>query len=433
MTDLGAWIETRAGGAARRIRAAVSAVGLEHEREALGQRVRPAAGSVLASSARAHWNPEPDYFYHWQRDAAIAMRQVPALIRRAPEDAAWWRRAFADYVAFSLTAFDPDRPPLSANPLRVTMRADALRFLRPDAELAALSGDAVLAEPRCAPDGAPDLERWSRPQFDGPALRASSCLLVVAAAPECGGEQVDALITGDLAFTQRVAGAACIGPWEDPPLRRDAFTLIAQWDALDRGSDWRAERGEAADAAALREAAGAVLAALEPAWNAAAGSWRAAADAGPGEIDAAVILAILGADRGAGPLALNAPRTRSTVAALEQLFSGLYPINRRATPPAIGRLAGDVFCGGNPWFPTTLAFAELHYRLALMGVDPERTFARADGYMALIRKVAPEGDALPEQFDRATGAPVSCRDLTWSAAAFLAAADARAAAVQAGA
>ena len=34
-------------------------------------------------------------------------------------------------------------------------------------------------------------------------------------------------------------------------------------------------------------------------------------------------------------------------------------------------------------------------------------------------------DALPEQLDRATGAPVSCKALTWSAAAFIGAAAAR--------
>ncbi len=45
--------------------------------------------------------------------------------------------------------------------------------------------------------------------------------------------------------------------------------------------------------------------------------------------------------------------------------------------------------------------------------------------MALIREVSPEGDALPEQFDRMTGAPAGSRALTWSAAAFIAAAAAR--------
>ena len=45
--------------------------------------------------------------------------------------------------------------------------------------------------------------------------------------------------------------------------------------------------------------------------------------------------------------------------------------------------------------------------------------------MALIEDMAPEGDALPEQFDRSTGAPVSCLALTWSAAAFIGAATAR--------
>ena len=90
----------------------------------------------------------------------------------------------------------------------------------------------------------------------------------------------------------------------------------------------------------------------------------------------------------------------------------------------MGRFAADDFFGGHPWYPVTLGFAELHYRIAALtgsGAD----FARAEAWLDLIAEVAPEGDALPEQFDRITGAPVSCRALTWSAAAFIAAAAAR--------
>jgi glucoamylase len=96
----------------------------------------------------------------------------------------------------------------------------------------------------------------------------------------------------------------------------------------------------------------------------------------------------------------------------------------------VGRWAGDAYFGGNPWFPVTLGFAELHYRIAALSGD-RRAFEKAEAWMALVEEVAPEGDALPEQFDRATGAPVSCLALTWSAAAFIGAATARFAARQA--
>jgi glucoamylase len=57
--------------------------------------------------------------------------------------------------------------------------------------------------------------------------------------------------------------------------------------------------------------------------------------------------------------------------------------------------------------------------------------ARAEGYMARLRAILPPGDALPEQIDRSTGAPTSARELSWSAAAFLGAAEARGAAIRA--
>jgi glucoamylase len=72
----------------------------------------------------------------------------------------------------------------------------------------------------------------------------------------------------------------------------------------------------------------------------------------------------------------------------------------------------------------TLGFAELHYRIAALRGDLA-AFSKAEAWMELIREVAPDGDALPEQFDRVTGKPVSTRALTWSAAAFVGAAAAR--------
>ena len=116
---LNEWIDQRAEGSARSLKRAVSATGLTRRREVFGWTVRPAPGSVLASPRAAAWDPEPDYFHHWARDAATVMRLAPLLARRA-EDGAWWVKAFRDHVAFSLKITDPRSPPLAANPLRGT-------------------------------------------------------------------------------------------------------------------------------------------------------------------------------------------------------------------------------------------------------------------------------------------------------------------------
>ena len=100
-------------------------------------------------------------------------------------------------------------------PPRDTTDIEFRKFLRSEAELAALSQDALLGEPRFNPDGTVDFLDWSRPQFDGPALRALACLRYLT----LGGALTDdiaALLRTDLAFTLRHAGAPCIGPWEEP-------------------------------------------------------------------------------------------------------------------------------------------------------------------------------------------------------------------------
>ena len=52
---------------------AVSATTLVKHRPAMGQTVRPARGSILASPEMAAYDPKPDYFFHWLRDSSIVI------------------------------------------------------------------------------------------------------------------------------------------------------------------------------------------------------------------------------------------------------------------------------------------------------------------------------------------------------------------------
>ena len=104
------WVAERRRGAVRALRSAISATDLAHTRAGFGWTARPAAGSVLASSARASWDPEPDYFHHWVRDAAMAIRVLPGVLETVdPGERPWWRQAFRDHVRFSLAISDPGR------------------------------------------------------------------------------------------------------------------------------------------------------------------------------------------------------------------------------------------------------------------------------------------------------------------------------------
>jgi len=140
-------------------------------------------------------------------------------------------------------------------------------------------------------------------------------------------------------------------------------------------------------------------------------------------IDAASLLAVLDADLADGPHSIADARVWATLDALERLFAQIFPINAGRTAPALGRSRGDRYFEGGAWYPTTLAAASLCYRHALH--EPKsraQMLARGDAYMQTVRDLTPPDGSLTEQVDRATGAPISARDLTWSYAAFVAAA-----------
>src|SRR3546814_14385570 len=85
--DLDAWIAAQARHSATAMEQAISATRLVRRREAYGQVMVPAPGSVLASPVIADWDPEPDSFFHWVRESAIVMRSVAALMQDAESEA----------------------------------------------------------------------------------------------------------------------------------------------------------------------------------------------------------------------------------------------------------------------------------------------------------------------------------------------------------
>ena len=430
--DLAAWIADQARRSATTLEQAISATDLVRRREAFAQTVIPARGSVLASPVISDWDPEPDYFFHWVRDSAIVMQCVAELMQDA-EDAAGrhrWRRHFEDFVRFSLALCDLEGADfVGVSNHRQATRHDSRRFLRPDAELRGLTGDSILGEPRFNPDGTLDILRWSRPQYDGPALRALACLRYLAAGGPPSGE-LSRLLDLDLDFTRRHADARCIGPWEEAGENaHHYYVALVQLGALLHGRAWAEGAGTAWRAAEDRLRAG-----LERHWSPHLGVYTALRDAA-GEsaddvIDAAVLLAVLDANLPDGPHSAGDPRVAETQAALERLFAREFPINHGLPPeraPALGRSRGDRYFGGGAWYPTTLAAAGLCYRRAVLpGQDREELLRRGDAFMASVRALTPADGALSEQVDRETGRQTSARHLTWSYAAFVSTARLRA-------
>lgn len=154
-------------------------------------------------------------------------------------------------------------------------------------------------------------------------------------------------------------------------------------------------------------------------------------------------------------------RTLSSHKVWVDSFRDLYPINNNATAPApvlCGRYPEDSYYGGNPWYITTLAAAEVLYDAAAqfsrhgsITIDnvslafwqdiypdaEEGTHTEnignllkamtdyADSFISLVEEYTPANGTLNEQINKTTGEPLSAIALTWSYAAFVTAIDRR--------
>src|SRR6516165_7192572 len=147
---------------------AISATDLVTERPGFGQRVIPRPGSVLASPVPAHYDPDPDYFFHWFRDAAIVIDALRVAVGTGDLDSSAVGR-LREFLQFNLELSSLDgRDFLRHSNFRAAVLPAFREYVRTDAEIAALSGDAVLGDVRVNADGTLDFTRWSRPQSDGP-------------------------------------------------------------------------------------------------------------------------------------------------------------------------------------------------------------------------------------------------------------------------
>ncbi len=462
MTALDNWMDNEARFAAGAMLRAISAADLVKDRPGFGQRVIPRPGSVLASPVLAAYDPDPDYFFHWFRDSAIVIDALRAgsadgLDRRTDVRRLW------EFVEFSRSLRELNgREFLGDGRFREKVQPSFLQYVRPDDEIAAICGDAVLAEARVNPDGTLDFTRWARPQNDGPALEVLAFTRWRDAQLNLDETLLAAkleLVIGDLDFIRARASERAFDIWEEE-FGYHYYTQLLQAEALARGAEWLAEAGDSARAHACRSVADALAPSLDAYWSAAAGYYRSRTGVVGGVpekvLDIAVILGVLHARRAKGAHSVLDPRAQATLATLEDLFDAEYAINRERPPnrgPAIGRYTNDAYFGGNPWYLATLAAGEFYFKLAIAllsgakmaatdenarfrerlgGESPAKAaFERGDTFMRTVYAYTPPSGDLSEQFDRATGAQTSAKHLAWSYAAFVTAAATRRQAAQA--
>ena len=390
---------------------------------------------------------DPDYYFHWVRDSSLVMH--------AAADAFALRRPYASRSLFERQFTD---------------------FLTLTERLQALPSKYGLGEPRYTVNGELDSLPWSRPQFDGPALRALAVVDFLRAAETAylARPDLEALATTvlqtDLDFVASVWNQRGFDAWEE--LVADSYhTRLVQLAALEQGADWLERHGAPAERVArYRDVAQRLEPLLDDHWDPTRGFLRSqlavvATDgytAKKTDLDVEVIVAVVDADRNSAAHSVLDDRVQASVAVFEDLFRSSYPINRRSDVGlGYGRYAGDVYYGGNPWVFITADFARFYYRLAarleagasvavtarnaafLRSAMPESTWTelkpgtglspgsalhreaiagftrKADRIMMRLQLSTPADGQLYEQIDKRTGRPASSRGIGWSHAAFL--------------
>lgn len=413
-----------------------------------------APGIVVASPS----SQSPDYLYHWTRDASLVIDEVIELFRNSSDQ----------------------KRNLYLKPIQDFILLSKRQQLEPSAD--------GLGEPRYRIDGSADTTEWARPQYDGPALRALTLLRFLGAFSSAHPSKEEAslraitieIIRKDLDFVFKTWNQPCFDLWEE--LRGQHFyTQAVQRAALGAGADFFLAEGEVSFASHLRAEAFTVGIELEKYWDEKTQYIRASLSREEREgmpnykdenLDTSVILAALHSNINQGLLSFSDDRLLATAHALEKVFAKEYAINRGENIVAIGRFADDIYFGGNPWYMTTAAFAELYYRVAqtfskngtvtitennihffqaavdllvssgdgsesrinnlelgqkilvLTPVGQKLLGAlhnKGDSFLAVIRKYSGDQGKMSEQFDRDAGVPVSAYDLTWSYASFLSA------------
>jgi glucoamylase len=418
-----------------------------------------APGAVAASPSRQN----PDYFYHWRRDAALTMQEVVTLYSQAsdPAQKQQYFKMLTDYAAF----------------VKKTQSASALTGL---------------GEPKFNMDGTPFNGPWGRPQDDAPAEEASTLIYFASVVLKEGNKDLAAQLyggfangaKGDLEYVSHHWGETSFDVWEEVKAHHfDSET--AQRTALLEGA-WLASQLKDKGAPEWYDAQAAQLTTeMGRHWDPEKGYLVSAIDQDAGlqgknsGLDSAVILAAIhrrpiddqiipAAD--AASFSVTDKRVLATAEAIKNRFRSEYSINQRPGEPgvAIGRYPEDNYFGGNPWPLLTAAFAQLDYMAGaeflragsipveaedlaffrdLLPDEADKSALRAgltlksgdalfgkvidgfktngDSFMAEVRAHANPDGSLSEQMDRQSGVMKSAADLTWNYASILSALQAR--------
>lgn len=360
-------------------------------------------GAVIASPSQK----DPDYFYHWTRDAGLTLLEIAQEYRE--------------------TSSQPQKAKLE------TILKNWIQF-EIHAQENALRASANLGEPKFTVQGDIYPYDWGRPQNDGPAIRALAMTHYAFSLLSEG--QTDAVrtlyqaelpartpIKRDLEFIAHHWNEKDFDLWEEVR-GQHFFTRMAQRAALIQGSLLANKLNDPFAAQYYIQQSQLIEKVLnehlDPEKLIVRPTLYPIGDTKnkTSHLDSAVILASLYFSQGDGIFDPSHPYIQRSAQKLEEAFNKLYSINWNSSTQgiAIGRYPEDIydgvgFNGGNPWFLTTAAFAEYYCRLSLSD--------HGHRFLQRILLHTDQNGHLSEQINRTTGFEQGARDLTWSYVAYL--------------
>lgn len=355
-------------------------------------------GTVLASTSKT----DPDYYFHWVRDASLTMMAIQDF-RIGNTDV-----LLNDFL--TLTQLHQSK-----------------------------SGDLNLGEPKYLVSSEPFTGPWGRPQNDGPALRAivfanwANYLLnsknesYVRLNIYDGSFLSKSVLKRDLEYIAHHWSEPSYDLWEEVK-GEHFYTLMVIRKALLLGADVALRLSDPAAAKFYFEQADLIKIKLQSfVVNnklVATQNYVAGLSTKSSNKDVAVLLGVLHGDLDNG--FLSSQVVSQTLKDLQSTFKAIYNVNSHGpSAAAFGRYPEDTYYGGNPWFLTTLAQAEIMYKSASTQYDIDQ----ADLVMKRVQYHVPADLHLTEQLDKNSGFCLGAADLTWSYVSFLTAAHAREAAL----
>ncbi|PLB55671.1 putative glucoamylase precursor [Aspergillus steynii IBT 23096] len=333
-----------------------------------------------------------------------------------------------------------------------------------------LSDGTGLGEPKFHVDISAFTDSWGRPQRDGPPLRASALIaygnsLIAKDQKSLAQDNIWPIVQNDLSYVGQYWNESTFDLWEEVQ-GSSFFTTAVQHKALVEGKAFAEALGQACDSCSV---APQILCHLQDFWDGSAVVSNIPTSGRSG-LDANSLLTSIHtfdptADCDDVTFQPCSSRALSNHKAVVDSFRSIYNVNDgrgAGKAAAVGRYAEDTYQGGNPWYLTTLAAAEVLYDAlyqwdkqgSLTVTDTSLPFFQdlasntttgsyskssaeytaltsavktyADGFVSVVQEYTPSDGGLAEQFTRDNGDPTSAVDLTWSFASFLTAASRRA-------